>query len=88
MDVRQDAITGLHCPRYIHTMCDCLTAPFLLFGWMLGSRDERWFGCGPCPTSALAGLLLLLLLLCFALRLQPMNFVEAPTDARNGGGDD
>ena len=62
MDVRQDAITGLHCPRYIHTMCDCLTAPFLLFGWMLGSRDERWFGCGPCPTSALAGLLLLLLL--------------------------
>jgi hypothetical protein len=33
---------------------------------MLGSRDERWFGCGPCPTSALAGLLLLLLLLCFS----------------------
>ena len=29
---------------------------FSMFGWMLGSRDERRFGCGPCPTSALAGL--------------------------------
>jgi hypothetical protein len=87
MDVRYVAISGLHCPRYV--LCEnARLLPFSLFGWMLGSRDERRFGCGPCPTSALAGLLLLLLLLCIALRLQPMNFVTAPTDARNGGGDD
>ena len=28
---------------------------FSMYGWMLGSRDERRFGCEPCLTSALAG---------------------------------
>ena len=29
---------------------------FSMYGWMLGSRDKRRFGCESCLTSALAGL--------------------------------
>ena len=46
---------------------------FSMYGWMLGSRDERRFGCEPCLTSALAGLVVVVVvvvgfdcvLLCF-----------------------
>ena len=40
------------------------------------------------PYKCTSGIVVVVVVVFRSERLQPMNFVEAPTDARNGGGDD